>query len=116
LPNPRLAPYGVAAQQALEHAQLWSKLKPKIVYGENVSQTLQLFDSGNADAVITSGSLLKGRHPDGIPDSWYQAVVQKGGIVATTSHREAAATFLKFLVSPSGRAVFDSYGFASPAK
>jgi molybdate transport system substrate-binding protein len=116
LPNPRLAPYGVAAQQALEHAQLWSRLKPKIVYGENVSQTLQLFDSGNADAVITSGSLLKGRHPDVIPDSWYQPVVQKGGIVATTSHREAATTFLKFLESPSGRAVFDSYGYASPAK
>ena len=67
LPNPQLAPYGAAAQQALEHTGIWQGVRSKIVYGENVRQTLQLFESGNADAVLTSDSLLQGRRPQIVP-------------------------------------------------
>ncbi|MCZ2146493.1 MAG: molybdate ABC transporter substrate-binding protein [Bryobacterales bacterium] len=59
--NPQHAPYGAAARQALQRAGLWSAVKDKIVYGENVRQALQYAESGNADAVITSWSLLEGR-------------------------------------------------------
>src|SRR3954467_6103640 len=68
LPNPKLAPYGVAAQQALEYAGLWTMVQPKVVYGENVRQTLQLLESGNADAVLTADSLLQGKEAEVIPD------------------------------------------------
>lgn len=116
LPNPRLAPYGVAAQQALEHARLWEFVRQKVVYGENVRQALQFFDSGNADAVLTSASLLQGRNPDLIPADWHQPIVQKAGIVSGTKNLEAARKFLGFLTSPAGQAVFASFGFsASPA-
>lgn len=111
LPNPKLAPYGVAAQQALEHAGLWQQVQPKIVYGENVRQALQLFESGNADAVLTSDSLLQGKDPQLIPDDWHQPITQKGGIVAGSQNAEAARKFLDFLVSPAGQAVFAQFGF-----
>ncbi len=114
LPNPKLAPYGVAAQQALEHAGIWKQVQPKVVYGENVRQTLQLFESGNADAAITSDSLLQGKNPQLIPAAWHQPITQKAGIVAGSKNVEAARKFLDFLVSPDGQAVFTQFGFGGP--
>jgi len=116
LPNPKLAPYGVAAQQALEHAGVWKMVHPKVVYGENVRQTLELFDSGNADAVLTSGALLKGRDADVLPAEWHAPIVQKAGVVAASSNRDAAEKFLDFLVSPAGQDIFAQFGFGSPPK
>lgn len=114
LPNPVLAPYGVAAEQALHHQNLWKQVKLKVVYGENVRQALQLFESGNADAVLTAASLLGDKHPDLIPDSWHQPIVQKAAAVTASKQREAADRFLIFLKSPAGRAVFAKYGFGAP--
>ena len=116
LPNPKLAPYGIAAQQALEHAGIWKAVQPKVVYGENVRQTLQLFESGNADAVITSDSLLIGRSPDLIPADWHHPIIQKAGLVATSSFRKSAQVFLDFLLSPAAQAIFAQYGFGPPPK
>ncbi len=114
LPNPKLAPYGVAAQQALEHAGVWKAVQPKIVYGENVRQALELFESGNADAVLTSNSLLQGKNPDLIPTDWHSPIIQKAGIVAASPNRAAAQKFLDLLLSPAGQAVFAKFGFSSP--
>jgi molybdate transport system substrate-binding protein len=114
LPNPKLAPYGVAAQQALEHAAIWAKVQPRVVYAENVRQTLELFDSGNADAVLTSASLLQGRAHDLVPADWHAPIVQKGGIVASTRNPDAARRFMDFLTGPAGQAVFGRFGFGKP--
>jgi molybdate transport system substrate-binding protein len=114
LPNPKLAPYGAAAQEALEHAGIWKQVQPKVVYGENVRQALQLFESGNADAVLTSDSLLQGKNATVIPADWHQPVVQKAGIVTGTKNLEAARKFMEFLTSKAGQGVFAAYGFSSP--
>jgi molybdate transport system substrate-binding protein len=114
VPNPKLAPYGAAAQEALEHAGIWKQVQPKVVYGENVRQALQLFESGNADAVLTSDSLLQGRNATVIPADWHRPIVQKAGIVAGTKNLEAARKFLEFLTSEAGQAVFAKFGFSPP--
>jgi molybdate transport system substrate-binding protein len=112
--NPKLAPYGVAAQEALQHEHLWEKVRPKIVYGENVRQTLQLFDSGNADAALTSDGLVSDRHPQLIAAAWHQPIVQKAGIVSASSKQKEAALFLQFLLGPKAQAIFAKYGFGKP--
>ncbi len=114
LPNPKLAPYGVAAQQALEHLGIWKAVQPKVVYGENVRQTLQLFESGNADAVLTSDSLLQGKTATVIPANWHSPIVQKAGIVSGSPNREAAQKFLDFLLSPAAQSIFTKFGFSPP--
>ncbi len=114
LPNPKLAPYGVAAQEALEHAGIWKQIQPKVVYGENVRQALQLCESGNADAVLTSASLVTGRNADLVPDDWHGPITQKAGIISTTKNLEAARQFLDFLKSKDGQAVFAKFGFSAP--
>ncbi|MCU1281228.1 MAG: Molybdenum transporter, periplasmic molybdenum-binding protein ModA, partial [bacterium] len=55
--NPAHAPYGKAAQQALERAGVWAAVQPKLVFGENVQQTLQFAQSGNAEAAVVALSL-----------------------------------------------------------
>ena len=114
LPNPDLAPYGAAARQALERERLWHEVQPKIVYGENVREALELFRSGNADAVITSASLLRGQNPQWIPQEWHKPIVQKAGMVAASPNRAAAQQFLQFLTSPAAQAIFAQFGFSSP--
>ena len=114
LPNPKLAPYGVAAQEALEHAGLWEFVRQKVVYGENVRQALQLFESGNADAVLTSDALLQGKPAALIPAEWHKPIVQKGGIVASTPNSTAAREFVRYLTIPAAQAVFAHYGFSKP--
>ena len=110
--NPKLAPYGAAALQVLEHAGLWQQLQSKVVYGENVRQALQLFSSGNADAVLTAASLLQGQKAQWINTSWHKPILQKGGVVASTRNLPAADSFMEFLTSPAGQAVFAQFGFA----
>lgn len=111
--NPEHAPYGVAARQMLENRGLWSALQSKIVYGENVSQALQFAETGNADAVITSWTLLKGR---GIllPDSWYSPIRQAGAVVRSSAQPSLARQFLKFLTGPEGRRLLQSGGLFPP--
>jgi molybdate transport system substrate-binding protein len=72
---------------------------------------LQLFDSGNADAVLTADSLLGGRHPDVIPDSWHRPIIQKAAAVSASKQREAADRFLIYLKGPAAQALFARYGF-----
>jgi len=115
LANPKLAPYGVAARQALEHAGIWDKVESKVVYAENVRQALQLFESGSADAVLTSASLLQGKPAQMIPDGWHAPIQQKAGVVAGSPNEAAARAFLKLLTSPAGQAVFARHGFAPQA-
>jgi molybdate transport system substrate-binding protein len=55
--NPELAPYGRAAQQALQKLGLWDTLQPKLVIGENIAQATQFVTSGAAQAGMTALSL-----------------------------------------------------------
>src|SRR5580698_1356896 len=52
--NPDRAPYGRAAVAALTSLKLYDELKPRIVTAENISQTAQFVDTGNADAGLIS--------------------------------------------------------------
>jgi molybdate transport system substrate-binding protein len=111
--NPDHAPYGVAARKALETQGLWREIQPKIVYGENVRQAMQFAESGNADAVITSWTLLIGR---GIllPAEWHDPIRQAGGVVKGSSQTAVARQFLKFLLSAEGQKILQSGGLFPP--
>jgi molybdate transport system substrate-binding protein len=109
--NPKLAPYGLAAQQSLEHEGLWDSLRTKVVFGENVRQALQMFDSGNADVVLTAYSLIADRPGvTVIPAQWHRPIRQKVGIVAASANAETARHFIAFLGSRSGAAILRQHG------
>jgi molybdate transport system substrate-binding protein len=109
IPNPQHAPYGVAARETLESRHLWKEVEPKIVYGENVRQALQFAESGNADAVLTSWTLLIGKGIP-LPDDWHAPIRQAGAVVKSSTQLEAAKVFLKFLSSPEAQTIFKDGG------
>ena len=111
--NPDHAPYGLAAKQALESAGVWDRVKPKLVYGDNIRQTLQYAETGNVDVSIVSLSLSinsRGRWTL-IPEDLHQPIDQGLAIIKTTKNEQAARAFAAFLAGPQGKAIMKKYGF-----
>jgi molybdate transport system substrate-binding protein len=112
--NPDHAPYGLAARQALESAGIWERVKPKLVYGDNIRQTLQYAETGNVDVAIVALSLST--QSDGrwslIPEELHQPLDQGLGILKTSQHQQSARAFSAFLLGPQGQAVMKKYGFS----
>lgn len=114
--NPEHAPYGMAAKQALENAGLWEQLESKLVYGENVRQTLQFVQSGNADAGIVALSIadVPGIDYVMIDEDLHEPLLQAMAVVSRSEQQEAAREFIELVMSDEGLAILDRYGFVAP--
>ena len=114
--NPDHAPYGLAARQALETAGIWERVRPKLVYGDNIRQTLQYAETGNVDVAIVALSLStqsRGRWTL-IPEDLHKPIDQGMAIIKTTKNEPAARAFADFVNGPQGRAIMQKYGFTFP--
>ncbi len=116
--NPDHAPYGVAAVQALTSAKVFNKVKNRLVYGENVSDTYRLVTSGNADAAVVSLSLViadaKGGRFFVVPVDAHRPLQQTLVITAPAKRSNAAKAFAELVASPAGRSTMRAYGFLLP--
>jgi molybdate transport system substrate-binding protein len=120
--NPQHAPYGRAAQQALQGADVYDAVKDCLVLGENISQAAQFVESGNADAGILALSLAlspglkeKGRFSR-IPENLYAPIEQGVVLVRTSKNPQGAQAFLDYVKTPATAALLERYGFTMPAK
>jgi molybdate transport system substrate-binding protein len=120
--NPQHAPYGRAAQQALQKAELYDAVKDRFVLGENISQAAQFVESGNADAGILALSLVaslglkdKGRYWR-IPENLYAPIKQGVVLLRTSKNPQGAQAFLNYIKTPETAALLERYGFTLPAK
>jgi molybdate transport system substrate-binding protein len=118
--NPKLAPYGVAAQQTMEKLGLWAGLQNNIVMGESISQTMQFADTGNADMafIALSQTIKGGKTIEGsqwiVPASLYTPIRQDAIVLAAPQDKAAAEAFLKYLKSAKAIAVIKSFGYDLP--
>jgi molybdate transport system substrate-binding protein len=120
--NPKHAPYGKRAEEALRASGLWEKVQPKLVYGETVVQATQFVQTGNAQVGIIALSLAtnpelskKGRYWL-VPENLHEPLEQ-GFII--TQHGEGKALakgFADYMNSKPVRAVMTKYGFALPGE
>ena len=120
--NPQHAPYGKRAQEALQAAGLWDKIEPKLVYGENIAQTAQFVESGNAQVGIIALSLAvnpelasKGGYWL-IPEKLHQPLEQAYVITKRAESNALARRFADYMVSKPARAVMIKYGFVLPGE
>jgi molybdate transport system substrate-binding protein len=114
--NPQHAPYGLAAQQALESSGVLEAVRERLVYGENVSDTLRLATSGNADAAVVALSLVLaqgGRHTE-VPEQAHLPLRQALLVTAAPERARAARAFTDLVASPRGRALMSRHGFRLP--
>jgi molybdate transport system substrate-binding protein len=105
--NPDRAPYGKAAIAAIASLKLTDTLKPKFVTAENISQTAQFAESGNADAGLISLTSAKTPHLAAIgsyfilPKDLYPPIEQGAVLIAKSTQRQNSHKFLEFLLSAS---------------
>jgi len=120
--NPDHAPYGKRALEALEYANVWMAMAPKLVRGENIAQAAQFIDSGAADAGIVALSLVLAPGMQGrgawtlIPDAWHAPLEQGYVITRRATGNPLAAAFAAWIDSAAAQAVMRRYGFVLPGE
>ena len=114
--NPERAPYGRAAVAALTSLKLYETLKPRLVTAENIAQTAQFVDSGNAEAGLISLTsaltprLLAAGNYFVIPRDLYPPIEQGTVILSKTAQRAEAHRLLDYLLSAPIQAEFAKAG------
>ncbi|MGW8229256.1 MAG: molybdate ABC transporter substrate-binding protein [Gammaproteobacteria bacterium] len=112
--NPKLAPYGRAAQEVLQVKGLWNAIQPLIVRGENIGQTYQFVKSGNAELGFVAYSQIK-RSNQAItgsywlvPQTLYQPIEQQ---VIMLRDNSAIRAFIAYVQSPQVQTIIRNYGY-----
>lgn len=115
--NPRLAPYGVAAQQVLEGLGLMKSTHSKWVMGENVTQTFQFVASGNADLGFVAESQILLSREQQQTDFWIvpnhlHAPIEQAAVLLSDSATSVA--FYEYLSSEAALEIIRSHGYDNP--
>ena len=120
IPNPRHAPYGQLAQHVLTQNNLWSRLKPYLVIGENAAQAAHFATAGSVDAALLPRSLaqlpalLKMGQLVELPSASTRPLDQYAVLMQNAN--PAARDFFKFLHSNTAKAVYLQHGFSIPGQ
>jgi molybdate transport system substrate-binding protein len=111
--KPDIAPYGRATVEALHALNLWEQVEPKVIYGQNVSQTKQYAATGNAEVAFIPLSLVKANEGQSIEvdERLHQPINQAIAVIKDSRQQEAARQFLDFVLSPEGQSLLQRYGY-----
>lgn len=115
--NPKLAPYGAAAVEAMRALGLLERLSPRLVQGESIAQTYQFVATGNADAgfvalsqVQVPGQALRGAHWL-LPERLYTPIRQDAVLLKKGEGQVAAIALMRYLRSEPVRALIRTWGY-----
>ncbi|WP_321284320.1 molybdate ABC transporter substrate-binding protein [uncultured Vibrio sp.] len=115
--DPKLAPYGLAAQQALEKYQKWDGVQNKLVVGKGLNATYQFVFTGNAQIGLLAKSQVyqQGKFQSGsvwqIPSSDYQPIKQDAVTLTLSKNKASATQFITYLKSERAKDIIHSYGY-----
>ncbi|MDI1260818.1 molybdate ABC transporter substrate-binding protein [Aquabacterium sp.] len=117
LANPKLAPYGAAAEQALKALGLYDSLLPKFVQGDSIAQTYQFIATGNAELGFVALSQVA--PPDKptvgswwvVPAKLYDPLLQDATVLKKGEGKPAAAALMTYLRGDKAQAVIKAYGY-----
>ncbi|MGV8135128.1 MAG: molybdate ABC transporter substrate-binding protein [Mangrovibacterium sp.] len=116
--KPELAPYGDRAIECLKKAGLYEKVKDKIVFADNISQTAQFAQTGNAEVAFLAMSLtltpdMKGSVCE-LDPGMYKPIKQAMVLVKNWKANPDAVKFMQFILSNTCRPIFEKYGYIIP--
>jgi molybdate transport system substrate-binding protein len=116
--KPDLAPYGDRAIECLNSAGLYDKVKDKIIYADNISQTAQFAQTGNVEVAFLSMSLTLTPEMKGsvylIDPKIYKPVEQAMVLVKSWKVNPESAKFMKFVLSETCKPIFEKNGYIVP--
>jgi molybdate transport system substrate-binding protein len=115
--NPKLAPYGAAAIEALNKLGLLSEIQPRFVQGENLAQTYQFIATENASLgfIALSQIFIDGKLTQGsawvVPSSLHAPIRQDAVLLTKGSSSQAATALLAFLKGEKAKSIIRSHGY-----
>lgn len=109
--NPKTAPYGKASVEALKAMELYEVVKHKLVYGENVSQTMQLIQSGSADIGLLAIPYAKHDLYWEIDSYLHKPINQKVVLLKQVKQPQVAKEFLQYIQSPAIKKLIAADGY-----
>lgn len=118
--NPKTAPYGAAAVEALEHLGLYSQVQNKLVEGQSVAQTFQQISSGAVELgfVALSQVLVNGEVREGtawmVPEQLYSPIKQDVVLLTKSNDNPAALAFMAYLQTDSTQDLIRAAGYSIP--
>jgi molybdate transport system substrate-binding protein len=118
--NPSHAPYGERAVETFNHYGIYEKIKPQLIYGENISQAAQFCLTGNAQIGILALSLVLAPNMQKqgsyylIDDATHNPLRQGFVILNRAKDNALAHAFARYVSSPEAITIFEKYGFGLP--
>ncbi len=115
IPNPTLAPYGLAATQSLKIYGLTELVQPRLVMGGDVGQTMLFLKTQAAQAGIVPLSMViqpankMGSTYEIIPEKLHTPILQKMVLMKNVSL--SAKAFYQFLQTDDARKIWRKYGY-----
>jgi molybdate transport system substrate-binding protein len=117
MPNPKTAPYGRAAKEALDFYGLYDQVSSRLVFGESVAQTNQFILSESAALGFTAASIVtaptminKGKWQE-VDENTYSPIAQGAVVIKQSSQLDKAKKFYLFLFSPTAINILQAYGY-----
>ncbi|ADN77813.1 molybdenum ABC transporter, periplasmic molybdate-binding protein [Ferrimonas balearica DSM 9799] len=115
--NPRIAPYGAAAEQVTEHLDILQRLKGNVVRGTNILQTFQYVQSGNVPAgLVALAQLRQAKVPVEqywlVPPQWHDSLRQQAVVLKRSAHPDEAKALLNYLMAQDE--LLSAAGYAIP--
>lgn len=120
--NPKHAPYGKRAEEALKGAGIWEKVQSKLVFGENIAHAAQFVQTGNAQVGIIALALAQNPELSKqggyylIPENLHNPLEQGYVITRHGGNKPLAKKFAEYMSSKSARGVMAKYGFVLPGE
>lgn len=116
--NPKVAPYGVAAEEVMKNLGIYELFKDKIVLGDNISQPVNHIDTGAAELAFVAYSLVSPiNKPKGkvlvVDSALFSPLEQSFVITRYGKGKKLAQEFSDFVLSKDGKAIIEKYGFGT---
>ena len=112
--NPRLAPYGEAAVDVLNALELFDAMEERLVRGENIAQTYQFADSGNAELAFVAYSQVLEAGLSGsywlVPANLHRPLLQEAVLLKES---DAGRAFLAFIMQDEAQTLIGNNGYVS---
>jgi len=117
--NPKTAPYGIAAFEALKNAKVYEDIKSKFVYGESISQTVTYAVMAADIGIIAKSSLYSPKmiqYKEGVNwisvDSKLYTPIKQGIVLLKFSkNAQVYRAFYDFILSEKATTIFNKYGY-----
>jgi len=118
--NPKTAPYGNAAEEAIKNAGVYKNIKPKLIFAESISQTVSYVLTAADLGIVAKSALFSSKmkqykediHWKSVDPRLYTPIKQGIALLKYSEHSEGYKLFYDFIFSAKASAILRSYGYA----